>query len=226
MRLLIAVKSCLRDRDKGCHDAIRNSWGCEVQDELRFFVGESIKFTAGADDEISLDVADDYDSLPHKTRAILRWSIALGYDFTFLCDNDTFVIPKKLKTCGYQDYDVSGLFKRTVRGGYRDARGVYPDLYPWPSGGYGYFLSRKAAEVIVAQEPTVWAEDMYVGQCLGPKMKEGEITGANLQDLPENITWHFPNTYGVPYKPELGWMQGMQKKEDHNDRHTSIGRTR
>jgi hypothetical protein len=76
MNVLLAVKSCQRDLDHGCHDIIRSTWGKDVHEaNLRFFVGalqESEKISQG---DVFLNVPDDYDSLPFKTREILRWSL-------------------------------------------------------------------------------------------------------------------------------------------------------
>ena len=216
MKLLVAIKSCMRDRARGAHDAIRNTWGSKVQGaDVVFFVGASPLNVFLEDDEDSLPVVDNYDSLPFKTREILRWSIFHGYDFTFLCDNDTFVIPDRLMSIGFEGYDYSGKFNRQPgrRFHYADDRGTYPDIYCWCSGGFGYFVSRRAAELVVASEPKVWAEDMYVGQVLGPYIQHGELKAAHLGDLAADISWHYPNHHSLQvYDPSSGWQQEMSER--------------
>jgi hypothetical protein len=223
MKLLVAVKSCMRDRARGAHDVIRNTWGAKVQGaDVVFFVGSSPLNVFLEDDEDSLPVSDDYDSLPFKTREILRQSVSRGYDFTFLCDNDTFIIPNRLMSTGFEEYDYSGKFNLRTRGSrsqpgrrfhYVDDRGTYPDIYCWCSGGFGYFVSRRAAELVVASEPKVWAEDMYVGQVLGPHIQCGELTAAHLGDLASEISWHYPNHHSQEaYNPSSGWQQEMSER--------------
>jgi hypothetical protein len=212
MRLLLAVKSCVRDLQNGCHETIRRTWGQNARSaDLRFFIGRGEATKA---DEVSVDAPDDYDSLPWKTREILRWSLNIGYEFTFLCDTDTFIIPKDLMNSGFEKYDVSGKFCTGHPVGspsfdYKDERGEYRGVYSWPSGGRGYFVSAKAARVIVDTEPRVWAEDMYVGQVLGPLIQSGEIKAAELKNFVGHISWHYPRShFEIDFL--AGWMRAMQ----------------
>ena len=212
MRLLIAIKSCQRDLENGCHETIRQTWGRDVENaDLCFFVGRGKPSRV---DEYALDAPDDYDSLPWKTREILRWSLNMGYAFTFLCDTDTFIIPRELMKTGFESYDVCGKFCTGHPVGsppfeYKDERGEYSGIYSWPSGGRGYFVSNKAAQIIIEQEPKVWAEDMYVGQVLGPRIESGEIKAAELKNFVGHISWHYPRThFQIDYL--AAWMKTMQ----------------
>jgi hypothetical protein len=220
-RTLIAVKSCWRDLNRGDHDVVRNTWGRDAWHtpfDARFFMGEKDMALLILDDEIQLDCSDDYDSLPHKTRQILAWSTDQDYDHTFLCDTDTYIIPRLLAGCHYEDYDIAGRFGAMPALGstfnYRDARGTYPNSHPWPSGGVGYFVSKLAAKLIVASEPTVWAEDMHVGQVLGPLIQAGQIKAVDIPDFECRIAWHFPRREygGRSYDPATGWMQKMHRE--------------
>lgn len=222
MSVLLAVKSCQRDLDRGCHDIIRSTWGKDVPDVygayLRFFVGavqEPEKISQG---DVFINVPDDYDSLPFKTREILRWSLRHDYDYTFLCDTDTFIIPRLLMRCGFEKYDVAARFG-TIHpvGGptfdYTDGRGHQGQVHPWPSGGLGYFVSRKAAEIIVAAEIKFWAEDMHVGQVLGEHIQKGELLALDIPDYECNTSWHWPRrATGKAYDHTSGWMERMQKE--------------
>lgn len=213
MRLLIGIKSCQRDLENGCHDTIRRTWGRDVREaDLRFFVGQGGR--ASSVDEVVVDAPDDYDSLPWKTREILHWSMDAQYDFTFLCDTDTFLIPSGLMNCGFEKSDVSGMFCTGHPVGsapfdYKDERGEYQNVYSWPSGGRGYFVSAKAARIIIEQEPRVWAEDMYVGQAIGPRVQSGEIIAAELEKFVGRISWHYPrNHFETDFM--AGWLKVMQ----------------
>lgn len=103
-------------------------------------------------DELWLPCPDDYDSLPQKTRGFCRWALAnVDFEYLFKCDDDTYVcldrlmrMPAGLDYCGW---NVQG-------------RG-------FASGGGGYLLSRRAAQ-IVADRLTErrGPEDLLVGQHL------------------------------------------------------------
>ncbi len=205
-KILIAVKSCARDCQNGANDAIRNTWGKGL-DGLYFFMGKSFPYPRMG--EVVLGCRDDYEGLPQKTKAILRWSIDRAYTNTFLCDTDTFVIPERLLSSGFEAYDLMGWI-----GGNTD-NGKY---YPWPSGGAGYWLSRNAAYAIIrAPEFEEWAEDRMIGQILGPHIKCGNMKayhhpgyGPDESDVTD-ITTHFcAHGLGRTYKPE--WMHKMYER--------------
>ena len=167
------------------------------------------------DDEVTLDCPDDYDNLPAKTRKILEWSVRHKYDFTYLLDTDTFIVPRLLAQCGFEKYDIAGRFGNMPKIGekfnYKDDRGFYPNIYGWCSGGVGYFISKKAAEIIVATEPMIWAEDAYSANALGQFIESGEIKAADLQNFENTISWHFPRKrFQAVYSPHFGWQEEMQ----------------
>ena len=219
-KVLIAVKSCHDDLDKGCHQTIRETWGKYIVDPtLRFFQGRTSGFECNVIDEIQdvviLPVLDDYDHLPFKTKEILEYSLSAGYDYTFLCDVDTFLIPSKLLQTDFQNYDYSGRFGSEPKIGttfsYKDGRGIrHEHCHPWASGGFGYFLSRKAAQIVVDTESKMWAEDMMVGDILGPKIISGEIKAADLQHFENEASYHYPaHRFGWNRQRMQEWMREM-----------------
>lgn len=215
MRLLVAVKSCRADMVRGDHQVIRDTWGKDIVGaDLRFFVGAG---ETSGEDEVNLGCPDEYHALPYKTRAILKWSVLQGYDMNFLCDTDTYVIPRLLMKVGFEDYDYFGMNGRklgvTFPYSARDRNGVehfIPHCWPWASGGFGYFLSKKAAEFVISREPDTWAEDLWVGSIMGPLYNEGKIKMANMNRLEGICTWHFPqHIYKSGYDPKFGWVEKM-----------------
>jgi len=173
MSLLVAVKSCQRDRDLGYHDVIRDTWGKDLQNaNLVFFSGGT---SFGKDDEVLLLNCDDtYIGLPNKTRRIVELALVGGDDFIFLCDTGSFVIPHHLMGCGFEQSDYMGFwgggpykpFPYAMEDNERGCpRQLIPKCYPWAAGG-GYFLSRKAMEIVAKTEPKYWAEDLGVGQMM------------------------------------------------------------
>ncbi len=169
-KLLVAVKSCVYDLKRGAHSLVREMWGRQIKDaDVRFF-------TAGQGqpehDEVIVDAPDDYPNLPYKTREIVRWALKGDYEHIFLCDTGSFVFVHHLENYDYSaDYiGYWGLkmepFDYVAQNKIRHCQTVrIQRCYPWASGG-GYFLSRKAMEIVAAQQPIVWAEDLNVGQAL------------------------------------------------------------
>lgn len=226
MTLLVAVKSCREHLDRGYHDIIRGTWGQDLRSKnvlVRFFVGHQgtdyFMSHPKADartlksDEVVADSADDYNSLPFKTRAICHWATTKNIDHIFLCDTDTYVKANRLLTCGYQRFDYTGKISKPIGETFPydavDRRGItthIPECHPWASGGFGYFLSREAMFLIADTYPEGWAEDLWVGQVLGPELAKGNM---HARDLPANdYSSHFPSTkYGAAYDPALKWME-------------------
>lgn len=208
MTLLVAVKSCQSHR--GFHQAIRDTWGKHIP--VRFFMGGDGE---GLADETFLGCADDYHNLSYKTKAICRWSSERRYDYTFLCDTDTFVVPSRLLACGYEQYDYVGkinseigrTFPYTTRlreGPIED----FPECYPWASGGIGYFVSEKAARILAETEPiTKCIEDLWVSQVLSPR---SDMKILDHKSFNNYVSWHFPQgLYKKRYSPETKWMEQM-----------------
>jgi len=215
-KLLIAVKSCQRDLKLGFHDVIRTTWGKDAKAlgiDVRFFVGaEAIPYQS---DEVHVKSADDYNALPYKTRDICRWANGKMVDYVFLCDTDTFLVPSKMLMCGFEKYDYVGKIDKTpgvpfpyVAVGREGQQENHPKCYSWCSGGYGYFLSRKAFQEVAFEHPTSYAEDLWVGQVIGPMIAKGEMT---VLTTPINAySWHHPQ-HGEIYTLDAmkGWMEKM-----------------
>jgi len=201
MSLLFAIKSCGDDLKKGFHSTLRQTWGQHVVPQggdLRFFVGAGVTLDPVYEDEVRLSAQDDYHSLPWKTREIVKWAVERNYDHAFLCDTDTFAIPRKLVKTGFENWDYYGVnskplgvtFNYTAPDRNRKQWRL-PQCYPWMSGGVGYFISNKAMRIIEQRIPDIWAEDLWIGQIMGPLYNTKEITAENATYECE-ASWHFP----------------------------------
>jgi hypothetical protein len=188
MKPLIGVMSCIRDKHLGCHDVIRRTWVAHMVPgiEYRIFVGQGE--VSLAPDEVQLDIPDDYYHLPEKSQAMCRWTLENSHDFLFKADRDTFLSPKRLLASGFERFDYSGHFPMHPQEGYLPADGhdlsEYCDprgVYPYCSGGCGYWRSTKAMEMVVAA-PLDWkrldnkgnpAEDLWMPNILLPQGVRG-----------------------------------------------------
>lgn len=186
-KLIVAVKSCHRDRDRGSHDAIRSTWGAELRKfgvETRFFMGVNDRPSSPLQrDEVEVQCADSYAELPFKTREICRWASGKMLDQIFLTDNDTLVIPNRLVALAagadyagrfHWPHNVTKSHTATSKKEQGSLTETQPRCYGYASGA-GYYLSRKAAAIVAYEFPNSWAEDLWVGQVMGPLAATGEI---------------------------------------------------
>ena len=235
-KVLIAVNSWDIDATRGCHQAIRETWGKHVAPaDLRFFLPRLRRHEL-LPDEVYVDVNREYDFVCREVVEILRWSLQEGYDFTYLISNDVFLLPQKLLNSGFEKYDYSGFFHEQTPLGEvatedyectfktADGYGIKRKLYNWADGGDGRMLSRRAAEAIVAsQDAAYWlaADDIFIGQVLGPMIATGDIKvwnmGYHKDDIPDNgYTWHhksYPEHANTQYDPATKWMNKMYEEK-------------
>ena len=202
MRVLIAIISFQGDAENGNHDKIRQTWGKDVAPAgaaLRFFLGRRDKNYCPKDDEIPIPWQEDGTrTCPHPYwtaiegccveywqvlyRGILDWSISEGYDYTFLAENDTFLIPRKLMKTGFENYDFSGRMMYT--------HSDKPDQY-YVEPGAGYFLSRRAAEAILKTKPDHLHFENLACDVLKPMAERGEMTIKSLDHFWNETAWHY-----------------------------------
>lgn len=208
MRLLIAVKSCQRDKYAGCHQAIRETWGANLPHgvDLLFFMGGNEKDIVGmTEDERHLPVDDGYWPSTPKMLAIVKYAVWQDYDFVLLCDTDTYLDVPRLMLCGFDEFDYSGAmsggwgrggpdwkFGEAHQGAYSDHDNILVNpMYAYMSGGHGYILSRRAAKIVTTLRTKMQeGEDLMVGWVLGPFFKHGELTAKHLPGYRDIIAFH------------------------------------
>lgn len=132
--------------------AVRETWAqdCKPFDNftVKFFYGLGAD-RARLEDEVFLPVDDDYEHLPQKTIAIVKWALANGYDYVLKCDDDTYIYMDRLvQELNENRFDYAGYLHGSVC-----------------TGGTGYWLSRRAMAA-VQDNPNCWAEDVWVGKCM------------------------------------------------------------
>ncbi len=210
-RILVAIESCHRDRDK--QQAQRDTWLSEIiSADYKFFLGQP-KTKDQCLDEVFLDVDDSYEALSIKTQAICEWAYKHDYDWLFKCDIDTVLNGKKAMISGGQDY---------VGGENADVNipGFPPGRIEFCSGGAGYWLSRKAL-TIVANAPIIiktQAEDVFVAHALlqhgikpifhpGYRWRPGAVIDKDV------VTLHLSSALQKKYEPSQMYEAYRQIKE-------------
>jgi len=102
MKTLIAIAGCHARRAQS--DAQRQTWVRDVRDaEVRFFAG-------GPGDswpqsgEVWLDCPDGYWERREKVLAMIRWTLARGFDYLWKVDDDVYLRPERLLAIPPHDY--------------------------------------------------------------------------------------------------------------------------
>jgi hypothetical protein len=178
--ILLAIKGCEAHRDR--YDAIFQTWGCEALAHrlphkvfVRFYTG------------LTLDVPDDYKSLPLKTKAICE--VGKEFDFTLLVDTDTYLSIPRAIASGFEQHAYSGWVISWLRpypkkGSnwnewcFGRSMAEFYVKYPYCSGP-SYWLSHKACEIIAEAD---YSDPRYRQHILVPGQETSEdvMVGAVL----------------------------------------------
>ena len=156
-KLLIGVFSCQAYGQR--RDRCATSWMAEAHDrciDILFIVGGERSGAPRVENRtLYLPCSDEYESLPEKVCQFCRWALdSREFDYLFKCDDDTYVRLDRLIQVVPNSHDYVGA---------EWTAGVN-----YASGGAGYLLSRRAAEVVADRlvDRPVGAEDVLVGECL------------------------------------------------------------
>ncbi len=114
------------------------------------------KIVIGGD--INPDLGDDFlhvtcdDTRPYmvlKNQYLFRYALKNDYDFCFRVCDDTLVFPDRLEQAHLEQYDYAGNMTAKIQAGPVKIPMRYLD---YMNGGCGIWLSRKAMEMLVADE--------------------------------------------------------------------------
>lgn len=224
MRLLLAVKSCQRDQQTFCHQAIRDTWAKDLPPgvDVRFFMGGNDPPLMEAD-EVHLTVDDGYWELTPKTRGICAYAVLHDYDFVYPCDTDTYLVPARMLASNFRNFDFSGGHLCYGEHGAELGKpypkwvsprgGVADPFYAYMSGGVGFFMSHKAAREVAVTKYYHHSEDVWVGQVLGPLIENGYLTGGVLKGFEHYAAWHLNcGYYGGGHANRLSPAEAIRKK--------------
>lgn len=193
MKILLGITSCIKQSRAGLNQACRDTWLNRLLPdgvEYRFFMGdgtstgedESVAMTtvhgplcfqnaqdliakelahpvtlthSPLPDEIMLPCPDGYFHVPWKTKKMFQWALDNGFDYTFQCCVDTWIDIPRLLSSGFERHEYSG--RVCGHTGFGD----------WARGGTGYWVSKKAMQVITSSQVMAYCEDCSVGLALG-----------------------------------------------------------
>jgi hypothetical protein len=189
VKVLIGISSCNRFEQNGWNNAIRDTWLTDGVD-YKFFHG---KGSDSKPDVVVVEAGDHYEALSIKTRDKFKWSLDNGYDFLFHCYHDTYANVDRLMSSGFENYDHYGDY-------------LHRDGYIFLQSGQGYFISRKAMEIVVDEFPTFPAkhggnfytspeEDVWVGLIVAKHLDI--LTREENKNMPclVNVHQHGPRKY-------------------------------
>lgn len=146
-------------------------------------------------DQVILNIPDGYIYSTYKFREACRWAFTHGYDYIFQVLTDTFVVPSRLASCGFEKYDYVGT-----------ANNEHTAI----GGGAGMWLSRKALQCLINTPVDMWVHDGWVGKVLLENnialTHDPRYTNLGQQEPPNKlndaITSHIANTPTV-YDPRI-----------------------
>jgi hypothetical protein len=100
-RPLVIIKSCHKYADR--RHACRETWLTKLTCPYFFVVGDG----GGAEqDSIKFDVSDAFQNIAPKLQMAIALGVHRGHTHIFICDDDTFVVPDRLLSCGFVDFRV------------------------------------------------------------------------------------------------------------------------
>ncbi len=95
-------------------------------------------------DEVILQVPDDYRHIAVKVRAIFQYALAKEFDYVFKCETDSYVVVDRLLKSGFAKHDIlGGAAGRNI------------------AGGSGWWMSKKAMQAVVNDPINTWSDDCW-----------------------------------------------------------------
>jgi len=161
LKAIVLIKSCHRhaERRSACLDTWlpRLDWA-----DYLFLIGQPTP-AQGAPVEVNslaCNVSDEFPNIAPKIRCGFLYALESGCDFAFVCDDDTYVVPERLRQSGYWRHDYVGFLR--VNG--LEYNGNRPYMQ-----GSAYWISARAMRYAVANpllQRNGIIDDGAVGQAL------------------------------------------------------------
>lgn len=134
--------------------------------EATWLKDSSVAYKALSDSDLGLVEIDQHDNAndPIRTKRMIgmvRWAYDEGYDHLFRTDTDAYVWVNRLLKCGYENFDYMGFCRDRIQPRYSGR----PDEWciVTAHGGIGFFLSRRAMEILLNAPVERYADGKYWG---------------------------------------------------------------
>lgn len=176
MRVLITIFTSNLYAENGICQAQRDTWLKDILAvanlDYKFFMGRGDHLLAA--DEVRLDVEDSLYDSSSKSVEMRRWSLNAGYDYSFLCANDTYVRPERLLASGFEAHEYVG-YPVSIMGAPAiicpwtledDKHNFQEHRKDFCSGGAGYWTSKTASWHIVNTAIGDPVEDRWIGNVM------------------------------------------------------------
>lgn len=226
MKILIGIQSCKQHRDR--YDVLKETWLKDIpastydfQIAYAFFIGGINEPESG---EVWLPCLDTYDALAQKTRLICKFALDQQFDYLFKCDTDTIVNVDRLLSSGYWMHEYMGGYNEDNMVEFLESVLKVKTRIQFCSGGAGYWLNRRALEIVSKQENHALmtpAEDVFVAGRLRdagiiPYFEKGYEwrPGSNPEGA---ITFHITSALQKKYHPDLmrEYYQSIQRHREY-----------
>lgn len=121
-----------------------------------------VDFHGFSDAELGLNEIDQHKNAEdpirtHRTQLMVRWALEHGYDYLFRTDTDTYVWVNRLLASGFEQYDYMGWCLGVPR--HLERSWALNTAH----GGVGFFLSRRAMEIVAAAPVEKYLDGKYWG---------------------------------------------------------------
>lgn len=166
MNLLIGVISSFNTTAR--RQAVFDTWAKDLdgkeQIDLIAYISAEKRHRQRDGKILYLDTTDAYAYNTWRFIEFLQYALeTINPDFYFNCCDDTYVAIDRLIAFDYRNADYIGQF----------CRGYLGQYHPYAAGGAGFFLSKRAVEILLADKAFLESRgvmpsitDMLIGECL------------------------------------------------------------
>ena len=150
---ILILSGCkMQDRRQNC----RQVWLKHLLPDMhyKFVVGEGILEDSSENDVVQLNISDDYCSGALKIDKMLQWvNSNYIFDWLVIVDDDTYLVPERLKYVYDDNYDLIGHLPT------RFYRGKFTQQWWCLCGGFGILLKQEMVQKLILKSDILEPSD-------------------------------------------------------------------